>query len=189
MWRGALVLILTLGMTEVAPAQGKGAAPSSAYLPGLAYARQTYNNCGPAALSSVLGYYKLHVGQDVLRQYLRPAGGYMTADVIDPFVRQFGLRATRFANGNVGAVRRLVGAGIPVIVLQWLGRPGDVPHFRVVRGYDDAAGVLWVADSMIAENAYVSYADFDTLWNVQGRLMIPVYPAGDEARVRRLVGL
>ncbi len=182
MWRLTFVSLLLLGMA--------GAAPPRAYLPGLAYAHQTYNNCGPAALSSVLGYYKLNVSQEVLRQYLRPAGGYMTADVIDPFVRQFGLRATRFANGNVGAVKRLVGAGIPVIVLQWLGRAtGDVPHFRVVRGYDDAAGVLWVADSMIAENAYVSYADFDTLWNTQGRLMIPVYPAGDEARVRRLVGL
>lgn len=160
-----------------------------AYLGSLTFSRQTYNNCGPAAVSSVLGYYGFRVDQEELRRVLRPGGGYMSAGVIDPFVRKYGLKATTFKNGNLSAVKRLVNSGIPVIVLQWLDRPGHIPHFRVVRGYDDKTGLVWVADSMIAEAAYVTYRDFDALWNTQGRLMIPVYPPPYEAQVMNLVGL
>ncbi|AFZ68738.1 LysM repeat-containing protein [Deinococcus peraridilitoris DSM 19664] len=172
----------------VVRAASMGAA-SQAYLGGLTYARQTYNNCGPAAVSSVLGYYGFRVSQEELRPVLRPKGGYMSASVIDPLMRRYGLKATVYKSGNLGAVKRLVSQGIPVIVLQWLDRPGGIPHFRVVRGFDDSTSLVWVADTMIAEAAYVSYRDFEILWNTQGRLMIPVYPPTHEAQVRSLVGL
>ena len=165
------------------------ALPPQSYLGGLAYERQTHNNCGPAAVSSVLAYYGFRVNQHELRPILRPNGGYMLATVIDPYLRKFGLRAPVFRNGNLGAVKRLVSQGIPVIVLQWLDRPGGIPHFRVVRGYDDTTGLVWVTDSMIGEAAYVSYQDFEVLWNTQGRLMIPVYPESHQAQVLRSVGL
>lgn len=162
---------------------------SQAYLGGLTFARQTYNNCGPAAVSSVLGYYGFRVSQEELRPILRPQGGYMSANVIDPIMRRYGLKATVYKSGNLGAVKRLVSQGIPVIVLQWLDRPGGIPHFRVVRGFDDSSDLVWVTDTMIAEAAYISYRDFDVLWNTQGRLMIPVYPPTHEAQVKSLVGL
>ena len=81
-------------------------------------------------------------------------------------------------------VKKLLALGIPVIVLQWFDRPGHINHFRVVRGYDDQAGVMWVSDSMVGPVSYLSYRDFDALWNTQGRQMFPVYPAGYDAQVK-----
>lgn len=165
------------------------ALPSSAYLPGLTHVAQSYNNCGPAALVSVLGYYGYRADQAALASVLRPQGGYMTSGVIAPFLRNYGLRATVFKNGQAGHLRALLAAGIPVITLQWLDREGGIPHFRVVRGYDDKAGVFWLDDPLYGANVYVSYADFQRLWGVYGQEFIPVYPAGWEAKVAALLGV
>ncbi len=163
--------------------------PPSAYLPNLKHVAQSYNNCGPAALVSVLGYYGVQVDQAALAAVLRPRGGYMTTGVIAPFLKPFGLRATVFKNGQASHLRALVAAGIPVIALQWLNREGGIPHFRVVRGYDDKAGVFWLDDPLYGANVYVSYADFQRLWGVYGQEFIPVYPAGWEDKVARMLGL
>lgn len=157
---------------------GGGETPPVAFLGGLAYAHQTYNNCGPASISSVLGYYGYRVGQEELRRALRPNGGYMRTDVIAPAVRKYGLHADLRRNGKLADVKRLVGQGVPVIVLQWLDRVGGIPHFRVVRGYDDNAGLVWLSDPMVDEAAYLTYRDFDVLWNTQGRIYVPIYPEG-----------
>ena len=164
------------------------ARPASAYLNGLTHVSQTYNNCGPAALVSVLGYYGVQADQAAVARVLRPSGGYMRADVIAPFVGQYGLRAERFRAGNAEHLRRLVAAGVPVIVLQWLDRVGGIPHFRVVRGYDDKQGVFYLDDPLFGANVYVKYADFSRLWGVYGQEFIPVYPKGWDGRVNALLG-
>ncbi|ADV68247.1 peptidase C39 bacteriocin processing [Deinococcus maricopensis DSM 21211] len=167
---------------------GAQARPASAYLGGLTHVAQSYNNCGPAAIVSVLGYYGTRADQAAVARALRPQGGYMRADVIAPFVAQYGLRAARFRAGNAEHLRRLVAAGVPVIVLQWLDRVGGIPHFRVVRGYDDARGVFYLDDPLYGANVVVSYAEFARLWGVYGQEFIPVFPAGWEARVDALLG-
>ncbi|MBB6097778.1 ABC-type bacteriocin/lantibiotic exporter with double-glycine peptidase domain [Deinobacterium chartae] len=179
---------LFLSLCLLGPAQA-ARQPSSAYLEGIAHTFQTYNNCGPASLVSVLGYYGYRVSQEEARKALRPQGGYMTADVIDPYLRPYGLRATRFKGGRLEDLKKLVSAGIPVLVLQWLDRVGGTPHFRVVRGYDDRAGVMWVSDSMYGAQAYLSYADFQTLWSVYGQEFIPIYPEGWQGRLEALLGV
>ncbi|PYE54439.1 C39 family peptidase [Deinococcus yavapaiensis] len=165
------------------------ARPASAYLPDLAFVHQTYNNCGPASIVSVLGYYGLKADQSELARVLRPRGGYMTADVIDPFLKPYGLRATRFKRGEIEHIRLLVAQGIPVIVLQWLDRVGGIPHFRVVRGYDDKQGVFWMADPIYGPNVYVDYHDFERLWAVYGQEFIPVYPEGWQAKIEKILGV
>jgi hypothetical protein len=200
MMRTLLLLSCLLGSASTAPALARQAKqqpsntnalhrPLSAYLPGLTHVAQTYNNCGPAAIVSILGYYKIQKTQDEIRTILRPNGGYMRADVIDPYLRPLGLRATRFKNGNAEHLRRLVSQGVPVLVLQWLDRVGGIPHFRVVRGYDDQSGVFWISDPIYGANVYLRYADFDTLWGVYGQEFIPVYPEGWQPRIMTILGL
>ncbi|CAM3589135.1 LysM peptidoglycan-binding domain-containing protein [Deinococcus saxicola] len=162
--------------------------PIRTYLPGLGFSLQTYNNCGPSALSSVLGFYKVQIGQNVIQRTARPDGGYMQISAIAPELRKFKLRTLAVRGGHLSQIKRLLALGIPVIVLQWYERPGEVPHFRVVRGYDDQAGLVWVSDSMVGPLAYMSYRSFDALWNTQSRQMFPVYPEGYDKLVRRLVG-
>ena len=161
--------------------------PVRTYLQGLAFDRQTYNNCGPSALSAVLGFYRAHVSQEAIRRTTRPGGGYMQVSAIAPELSKYNLRTITIRNGRLGQVKRLLSLGIPVLVLQWYDRPGNINHFRVVRGYDDAAGLVWVSDSMIGPVAYMSYASFDGMWNTQGRQMFPVYPRGFEAQVQALL--
>ncbi|MFC4640306.1 C39 family peptidase [Deinococcus hohokamensis] len=162
--------------------------PVRTYLPGLAFSYQTNNNCGPSALSSVLGFYRVKIGQSVIQRTARPDGGYMQISAIAPELAKFDLRTLTVRQARLSQVKRLLALGIPVIVLQWYERPGQVPHFRVVRGYDDQAGLVWVSDSMVGPLAYMSYRSFDALWNTQGRQMFPVYPKGYDKLVRRLVG-
>ncbi|WP_045233519.1 C39 family peptidase [Deinococcus pimensis] len=183
------LLSLVLGLVVLSSAGETASRPASAYLPGVGYVAQTYNNCGPASIVSVLDYYGFKKSQDEVRLVLRPNGGYMKADVIDPYLRPFGLRATRFKNGSAEHLRRLVAQGVPVIVLQWLDRVGGIPHFRVVRGYDDKSGVFWISDPIYGANVYLRYEDFDTLWGVYGQEFIPVYPEGWQSRIMTILGL
>lgn len=161
--------------------------PIRTFLQGLAFDHQTYNNCGPSALSSVLGFYKAQVSQDAIRRTTRPGGGYMQVSAIAPELGKYGLNTITIRNGRLDQVKRLLSLGIPVIVLQWYDRPGHIDHFRVVRGYDDQAGLVWVSDSMVGPVAYLSYASFDALWNTQGRQMFPVYPKGFDPQVKALL--
>ncbi len=162
--------------------------PMRTYLPGLGFSFQTQNNCGPSALSSVLGFFKVQIAQNVIQRTARPDGGYMQISAIAPELQKFRLRTLSVRGGQLLQIKRLLALGIPVIVLQWYERPGEVPHFRVVRGYDDQAGLVWVSDSMVGPLAYMSYHSFDALWNTQSRQMFPVYPEGYDRLVRRLVG-
>ncbi len=184
--RGPRVWNQPVAVTHLGPSAGGGGLvqaasftsglPARAFLGGMSFARQSYNNCGPASVSHVLSYFGYRVPQEDLRKVLRPRGGYMRVDVIAPYVRKFGLTARVTKGGTLDGVKKLVSQGVPVIVLQWYDRPGHIPHFRVVRGYDDAAGIVWVSDSMVGGTSWLSYRDFDRLWNTQGRQMIGVYP-------------
>lgn len=160
------------------------ALPLKTYLRGLAFDFQTFNNCGPSALSAVLGFYKVSLSQNVIQQTTRQGDGYMQVSAIAPELAKFGLRTRTIRGGQLSQVKKLLALGIPVIVLQWYDRPGHINHFRVVRGYDDQAGIMWVSDSMVGPVSYLSYRDFDALWDTQGRQMFPVYPAGYEAQVK-----
>ena len=166
------------------PASFADALPLRTYLKGLAFDFQTYNNCGPSALSAVLGFYKVHLSQSVIQRTTRRGDGYMQVSAIAPELSKFGLHTRTIRGGSLRQVKKLLALGIPVIVLQWFDRPGHINHFRVVRGYDDQAGVMWVSDSMVGPVSYLSYRDFDALWNTQGRQMFPVYPAGYEGQVK-----
>ena len=176
------------GSVVVAPSAAP-VLPVSAYLAAVGHVAQTYNNCGPAAIVAVLSYYGVRVSQGEVAGVLRPNGGYMLAGVIPPFVTRYGLRATRFRNGSLEHLRRLAAAGIPVIVLQWMNRPGGIPHFRVVRGYDDAAGLVWLSDPIYGANVYVKYADFERLWTLAGQEFVPVYRPQQTALVGRILNV
>ena len=187
-----LVLALSLSLPLAAPVTAKSlpaAHPVSAYLPTVGHVHQTYNNCGPASIVSVLSYYGLQVSQASVAQVLRPNGGYMLAGVIPPFVERYGLKATRFKNGSLENIRQLTAAGIPVIVLQWMNRVGGIPHFRVVRGYDDRAGLVWLSDPIYGPNVYVHYADFESLWSLAGQEFVPVYRPAQTALVGRILNV
>ena len=113
----------------------------------------------------------------------------MTADAIGQYVAAFGLQARRFKGGQREHVRALLRLGVPVIVLQWLQPDSAVPHFRVVTGYDDWAGMFLVLDPFYGPAVVIPYPVFDSLWQSNRAEFIPVYPTHDEARVLQVLGL
>lgn len=151
--------------------------PSSAYLTGVGHVWQTLNNCGPASLIAVLSHYGVQApSQAALQKELKP-GKYMTTGVIAPFLARYGLAAPIYRQGSIEHLRPLIASGIPVIILQYLNGPGTVPHFRVVRGYDDASQRVYLSDSIYGPNVYLSYRDFNALWSVYNNEFIPVLPS------------
>ncbi|WP_425147212.1 C39 family peptidase [Deinococcus sp.] len=187
--RLALGTLLAIGLVQAAASGPAPVHPLSAYLAAVGYVHQSYNNCGPASIVSVLAYYGVSADQSELARVLRPEGGYMASEVIAPFVQRYGLRATLFKGGRLEHLRQLAAAGIPVIVLQWMNRVGSAPHFRVVRGYDDHSGLMWLSDPIYGPNVYVSYANFQTLWNLYDQEFIPVYRPQQTAQVSRILGV
>lgn len=172
------------------PSVQQARAVSGLQLRAMPFTYQTFNNCGPQSIASVLGYYGVRVAQsEVARVTKATPRGYMTAQAIGQFVAPYGLGARRFVGGRVAHLRPLIALGIPVIVLQWL-RPGEtVPHFRVVTGFDDARQMVLTLDPLLGPQVLIPYSTFEQLWKVGHAEFIPVYPLKDEARVLKALGV
>jgi len=158
-------------------------------LQGMPIIRQAFNDCGPASIAMVLGYYGVQVPEMQISLATKPTpSSYMQVNQIGRYLAPFGLEASTFSGGQVTHVTRLIRLGVPVIALQFLRGVGDIPHFRVVSGFDDRAGLLYLNDPLLGY-ASVSYHDFSTLWDTQGRLFVAVYPPKQHAAVMRALGV
>ena len=113
----------------------------------------------------------------------------MEAAAINRFVSRYGFEARRFVGGRREHVQSLLRLGIPVIVLQWLRPSSSIPHFRVVRGYDDRAGRFLVLDPLLGPSISIPYSTFDALWTSNRAQFIPVYPARYSVAVQAALGL
>lgn len=150
--------------------------PASAYLQDVGFAYQTRNNCGPAAIAAALRHYGVQADQATWQGELRPGGRNMWFPDAQRLLQGLGFQAPVGRNGTVEDIKRQVAQGFPVIVLQFHSVPGQTPHFRVVRGYDDAQGILIMSDSLSGPNVALTEHDFDVLWNTQGRQYLIVRP-------------
>lgn len=183
-----LALLLT-AYWSVAAVQATATAPGL-LLQAMPFEYQTFNNCGPQSITSVLGYYGVKVTQaEVAKVTKASPRGYMTAQAISTFVAPYGLQARRFVNGRVEHVRSLITLGIPVIVLQWVKPESAVPHFRVVTGYDDAQQMFQTLDPLLGPRVLIPYRTFEGLWTVNRAEFIPVYPVKYEPQVIKVLGL
>lgn len=171
--------IATVAKTEA----GKNLSPIS-------HMWQTLNNCGPAAVAMALSYYGYEKTQGEVAQVLRPnpQSRGMSATGIPPYVGQLGLAAVIKINGNLNLLKALVSNNVPVIVSQLVKPDDTIRHYRLVRGYDDAAGVVIVNDSLLGPNYLIPYDQFVSIWRVLNYRYIPVYRPADEAVIRSIIG-
>ena len=66
-------------------------------------------------------------------------------------------------------LRRLISAGVPVLVETWLEHDGGMGHYRLVTGYDDTAGEwtvydFYVSDGIDLKGPYPASASRTTRW-------------------------
>lgn len=152
-------------------------APATLTLTKVPIVYQGYNDCGPASIAMVLGYYGISVPvTQISRLTKATAASYMRVAAIGRYVGQYGLETAVVTGGRTQQLQRLVALGVPTIVLQYYVEVGRVPHFRVVRGFDQIGQWMYLADPLIGY-ARIQYRDFELLWGTQGRTFAAVYPA------------
>jgi hypothetical protein len=169
-------------------------------LSGITHIWQTWNNCGPATLAMALSYYGKKIAQQEVGAYLRPDPDDKNVNLEEmaAYAKTHGLSATVGAHGDAERLQRLIRAGVPVLIETWHEpKPNDgMGHYRLLIGFDDAAGE-WIAyDSFDARDLVkgqpysgirLPYAETDRLWRVFNRQYLVIYDAARSAAVERVL--
>ncbi|MEF2278591.1 C39 family peptidase [Deinococcus sp. YIM 134068] len=164
-------------------------APAGYVLSGMPLVHQTYNACGPASLTQVLGYFGVNVALADVSRLTRPTErSYMTAQAIVDFAPLAGMEARLFRGGSLDTVRSAIRARLPLIALQSHVTPTQViPHWRVVTGYDDARQEVYLMDPLLGY-VRMSYADFTRVWADHRGQFAVMYPPTWKETVRKAIG-
>lgn len=147
--------------------------PTKKVLPTSYHIFQTFNNCGPAALSMALSHYGVNVTQYELGQALRPyqiAGGdnddkSVTLEELAQKAKEYNLVPYHRPNGDIEKLKQFIANGMPVITRTWTKANEDIGHYRIVKGYDENAKTLIQDDSLQNKNLTYTYGDFNAIWN------------------------
>lgn len=167
-------------------------APRQVLLEPMLHDWQKMNNCAPTTVAMALSYY----GQLLTQLDTAPAlkGSDLDKNVSPPEIATYlhdqGFGGIVRVNGDIQIIQQLVSNNIPVIVEQWLDRPGEklTGHYRLVRGYDQTTQEIIVNDSYSGPKLRFSYAEFDRLWRPFNRVYIPVYKLEQEPVVHTILG-
>lgn len=146
--------------------------PVSKILPGDYHIFQSFNNCGPAALSMALSFYGINASQEELGQELRPWQNpqginddkSVTLEELGEKAKNYGLIPYHRPNGSIDLIKKFINYDFPVITRTLTNLDEDIGHYRVVKGYNDEAGQLIQDDSLQNKNLRFSYDDFSALW-------------------------
>jgi len=157
---------------------------------------QTYNNCGPAALSMALSYYGINKSQAELGNDLRPyqiPGGdnddkSVTLEEVAEKSKEFGLVPYLRPNGNNELIKKFIASEIPVITRTWLEETDDIGHYRIIKGYDDTTKEFIQDDSLQGKNLRYSYAAFDKIWDKFNYEYLILVPKEKQALAEQILG-
>lgn len=157
---------------------------------------QSFNNCGPAAMSMALRFYGINVSQVVLGQALRPyqvPGGdnddkSVTLEELAEYSKQYDLIPYRRPMGNPEVVKQFIANDIPVITRTWLTPAEDIGHYRVIKGYDENAGTFLQDDSLQNKNLTYTYDEFNEIWKKFNYEYLVLVPADKQNIAERILG-
>lgn len=168
-------------------------APSSVVIDDMKHVWQSLNNCGPASVVMALSTFGVDVSQETARVPLRGTNilSGMGPQRVDGWVKDnFGLRSVWRNNGTNDLLKRLVANGFAPMVTQWMQDPtvSRIAHWRVVRGYDDAASTFFVNDPMLGNMVTLSYPWFQNNWQPFSYRYMVIYNPSDEALLKTIIG-
>jgi tetratricopeptide (TPR) repeat protein len=157
---------------------------------------QSFNNCGPAALSMTLSYYGINISQAELGQQLRPyqiPGGNnddksVTLEELAKKGEAYDLIAYHRPNGNPELIKQFINYDIPVITRTWLHENEDIGHFRVMKGFDERTKEFIQDDSYENKNLRYSYETFNTLWEKYNYEYLVLVPKDKQQIAEEILG-
>ena len=159
-------------------------------LRGFKHEYQLWNNCGPATLAMMLGYFGRADTQAEIAASTKPNPDdrNVTPDELVAYATRAGLRARVRVNGMTDELKMFLSNEIPVIVeTELVTQPqGWMGHYRLLIGYD--ATQFNTLDSYQGANVKISEADLDAAWRAFNRLYIVIYSDEQAARVRAIIG-
>jgi ABC-type bacteriocin/lantibiotic exporter with double-glycine peptidase domain len=134
-----LLFLLVLGCSH--SALRSGAAVRA--VPGVPFFPQEAQQCGPAALASMLGFFGHSFSPEAISKeaYDASIGGTSTVAMLS-FAARHGL-PLHAVRGDLSRLRREVAAGRPLIVLHRVGVLSREYHYVVVTAYDPADGSVY----------------------------------------------
>jgi hypothetical protein len=182
--------------------------PRTARLEGITHQFQEWNNCGPATLSMTLSYFGIRARQSDTAAFLKPNPedrNVTPAEMVEYVLSQTDILAMEQVNGDLYTIRRLLDAGLPVILeigieppgeFRWLGWYG---HYMLAVAYDDDRQQLWVYDSWLGtseeplQNAHpdgrvLPYSTLAEFWPQFNRNYIVLYRPQEADIVAEIIG-
>lgn len=133
-----------------ATAIGQGL-PSKVLLQSPRQQYQTWNNCGPATISMLLGFFGTDLDQRAAAVFLKPDPDDKNVgpEELAAWARSQGFEAAVYRAGSIDEARSLLAAGLPLLVETWfIPDPGDeMGHYRLLLGYEDGETQGSMADS------------------------------------------
>lgn len=157
---------------------------------------QSFNNCGPAALSMALRFYGINVSQEELGLALRPyqvPGGdnddkSVTLEEVAEKAKDYDLIPYLRPMGNDTLVKQFIAQDIPVITRTWLKKDDDIGHYRIIKGYDDNRGVFIQDDSLQGKDLEYSNSDYDDIWKKFNYEYLVLVPADKKEIAEQILG-
>ncbi|GAB4448216.1 MAG: hypothetical protein Fur0044_44020 [Anaerolineae bacterium] len=164
---------------------------SSVQLSGINHQWQTWNNCGPATVTMNLSYFGRPQLQADAAPFLKPNRDdkNVNPEELAAYARTTGLEALVRRGGSIEQLKLLLSNNLPVLAETWLVHDGDgLGHYRLVTGFDDAAGQFNTFDSLNGPDFKVTYEQFDSDWRVFNRTYVLVYPPEQAETVAAIIG-
>lgn len=170
--------------------------PISKVLPDGIHVFQSFNNCGPAAMSMALSYYDINRTQKQLGDILRPyqiANGdnddkSVTLAELANHATTYDLIPIHRPNGDIETIKKFINNDIPVITRTWLKEDEDIGHFRVVKGYDELAKELIQDDSLQGKDLKYKYDDFNKIWKKFNFEYLVLIPKDKQSIISQILG-
>jgi hypothetical protein len=179
------------------------ALPSSKFLPPPAFDEkndyQAWNNCGPATLALALRFWGWQGDQYTVAAVVKPSeeDKNVNIDELAAYAsREAGLATAIRVAGDLATLKRLIGAGFPVMVETsfqltesfWPGDDRWSSHFTLLTGYDDALSAFTAQDAFLGPNAVIAYTKLSEDWHSFNNVYLVLYPADAQDQIATLLG-
>jgi len=164
---------------------------SQVQLEGLNHQWQTWNNCGPATVTTNMSYFGRPETQVEAARFLKPNPDdkNVSPHELAAYARTTGMGAIVRQGGTVEQIKQFLSNNLPVLAETWLVHDGDgLGHYRLITGYNDATGQFNTFDSLNGPDYKVGYQQFDADWRVFNRLYVILFPPEQAEVVSNIIG-
>ena len=161
---------------------------SATLLPGLRHEYQRLNNCGPVTALMTLSLHGTTVTQAAAADALRSSklDRNVTIAEMAAYLGRHGLRTAHRLGGDAGTLRRLIAAGVPVVLHQQMKLTDDIGHYRVAYGFTEST--ITSGDSFLGPSIRHADADLAALWKPYAGEYVVAYRPAQQAVVQRALG-